>query len=460
MPDSPADFTAYDQYIGAHFDAFVDELRAFCARPALAGQRVGLAESSAWVRARLEALGARATVVDVPEGSPAVLGELGEGAHTLLIYNHYDVQPADPLDLWETPPFEPAIRDGKFYARGVADDKGDLLARLQAIAAYQATRGPLPLRLRWFVEGEEEIGSPHLAAVPRDHADALRADWCVWEGSGWDETDTPSIVCGMKGMLYVELHATGPDHDVHSGNGGIVPNPAWRLVEALGTLRTPDGRPALDGLADLVAPPDPAARAAAEALPFDEAKLREVFGIEHWQRNLTGRDVLYAYLFEPTANIAGFHSGYGGPGPKTIVPSTALLKMDFRLVPNQTPAAMADLLRRHLDARGFSNIEMRVLGGLAPAMTPVDSPIVQAAAAVWRSLGVAAPNIHPITGGSGPMAAISAELGIPTVCVAAPEYVRSSIHAPNEHIRLDDYRACLRYWGRLFDYLGRQTAGK
>ena len=455
MPE-PADFSAYDAYINAHWDAYVDELRDFCRRPALAGQRVGLAESSALVQRKVEAIGGTAQVVDVPDGSPAVLAELGSGPRTLLLYNHYDVQPPDPLDGWETPPFEPTIRDGKLYARGVADDRGDLQARFQAIAAYQATLGPLPLRLRWFIEGEEEIGSPHLASVTRDHADALRADWCAWEGAGWDETNTPQIVCGMKGLLYVELHAGGPNRDVHSGAGGVVPNPAWRLVEALHTLRTPDGRFTMDGLEAMVVPPSAQALAAARALPYNEAAIRALYGLDHWQRNLTGQDVLIAQLFEPTGNIAGFNSGYSGPGPKTIVPSTAMVKMDFRLVPNQTPDAMAAALRRHLDAHGFPDVEIRVLSGLPPASTPVDHPLVAAAAAVWQQLGVKQPHIAPMTGGSGPFAAIAADLGIPTVMVAGPGYVDSRVHSPNENIRLNDYRASLRYWGRFFHYLATQ----
>jgi acetylornithine deacetylase/succinyl-diaminopimelate desuccinylase-like protein len=450
------DFSAYDAYIDDHFDAYIAELRDFCAQPALAGQRVGLDETTALVRRKLAALGATSRIVDVPDGAPAVLAELGTGARTVLIYNHYDVQPPDPLDLWESPPFEPAIRNGKFYARGVADDRGDLQARLQAIAAYQATVGPLPLRLRWFIEGEEEIGSPHLARVTRDHADELQADWCAWEGAGWDETDTPSIVCGVKGLLYVELHAQGPNHDVHSGSGGVVPNPAWRLVEALHTMRTPDGRFTMDGLDALVVPPSAAAKAAAAALPYDAETVRQLYGLDHWQRNLTGHDVLFAQLFEPTGNICGFNSGYSGPGPKTIVPSTAMVKIDFRLVPNQTPELMADLVRRHLDAHGFADVEMRILSGLPPASTPVDHPLVAAAAAVWEQVLGAAPHIQPTTGGSGPLAAIATDLGIPTIMVAAPSHMDCRIHSPNENMRLTDYRACLRYWGRFFHYLATE----
>ncbi|HMA33903.1 MAG TPA: M20/M25/M40 family metallo-hydrolase [Chloroflexia bacterium] len=448
-----SDFQAYDAYIEQHFDQFVEELRAFCAQPALAGQKIGLAESGALVREKIEALGGHVDLVPIADGSPVILGDLGSGVRTLLLYNHYDVQPPEPLELWDSPPYAGAIRDGQFYARGVADDKGDLLARVQAIRAYQATVGPLPLRLRWLIEGEEEIGSPHLGPVVHAHAGALQADFCAWEGGGRDERDQPTVVCGMKGMLYVELHARGPSHDVHSGNGGIVPNPAWRLVQALATIRDAQDNLTLDGLAELVVPPSAADRAAADAMPFDEAGLARLYGLDHWQRGLQGRAVLYTRMFEPTANIAGFTSGYGGPGAKTIVPSQAVVKMDFRLVPNQTPATMLALLRAHLDRRGFADVEVVQLGGLEVGKTPVDSPFVQAAAAVWQDLVPGGALIQPMTGGSGPFSLIAGDLGIPTAMVCGPGFAGSQIHSPNESIRLADYRTSLRYWGRLFDRL-------
>ncbi len=444
------DFAAYDAYIERNFDGFVSELREFCAQPALAGQKIGLAESGDMVRGKIEGLGGRVAFVPVEDGSPVILGELGAGEKTLLLYNHYDVQPPEPLELWDSPPYAGDVRDGRFFARGVADDKGDLLARVQAIRAYQETVGPLPLRLRWLIEGEEEIGSPHLAPVVRAHADALRADFCAWEGGGRDVHGRPQVVCGMKGMLYIELHATGPSHDVHSGNGGIIPNPAWRLVQALATLKDEHDNITLDGLSELLAEPSRADLAAADAMPFDEEALAQLYGVEHWQGDVHGRDVLNTLMFKPTANIAGFTSGYGGPGSKTIVPSKAVVKMDFRLVPNQTPAKMLDLVRRHLDRRGFTDVEVVELGGLEVGKTPVDSPFVQTALSVWDDLVPGGANLVPMTGGSGPISLVVGELGIPTAMVCGPGFAGSAIHSPNESIKLEDYRTTLRYWGRLF----------
>src|ERR671937_2124496 len=335
------------------------------------------------------------------------MGEQDFGAYDRYIEEHFDGM---VLELRESPPYAGEVREGKFYARGVADDRGDFMARVLAIRAYKATIGELPLRLRWLVEGEEEIGSPHLAPVVERHAEDLRADWCAWEGAGRDAQGIPQVICGMKGMLYVELRATGPAQDAHSGHGGILPNPAWRLVMALATLRDAQGNFVLDGLDELVDPPSEADMRAAEAMPFDEQAKMAIYGISRWQRGLSGREVLYEEMFRPTANIAGFLSGYTGEGSKTIVPSKAMVKMDFRLVPRQTPEKMFELLRAHLARRGYDDIEVRQLGALQAAKTPVDHPLVRAAAAVWPDLGEERVSIAPMTGGSGPMSLIATQL--------------------------------------------------
>ncbi len=449
------DFGAYDAYIEQNFGGMIEELRRFCSQPTLAGQGVGLEEGVALVREALEPLGATVKLAPIEGAPPVVLAELGSGERTLLFYNHYDVQPPEPLELWDSPPYAGDVRDGRFYARGVADDRGDLLSRILAIRAYQATVGDLPLRIRWLVEGEEEVGSPHLGPVVREHADELRADWCAWEGSLRDVNNNPQIICGVKGMLYVELHATGPKTDAHSGLGGIMPNPAWRLVMALGTLRDERGNFVMDGLEELVVRPSQADMEAIQRMPFDEQALLDLYGIHAWQRGLKGQDVLVVEQFEPTANIAGFVSGYGGEGAKTIVPSKAMVKMDFRLVPDQTPEKMLALLRAHLDRRGYDDIQIVKLGELLPAKTPVDSPLVQASEQVWRELGEEQVVVAPMTGGSGPASLISSELGIPTVMAGGVAFTGSQFHAPNEFVYLDHFKQGIRYWGRFVYRLAR-----
>jgi acetylornithine deacetylase/succinyl-diaminopimelate desuccinylase-like protein len=446
------DFTRYDSYIDSQFDSWVEELRAFCAEPTLAALGIGFERGVELLRGLLEPLGASITEVPVEGAPPVVLAEIGSGERTLLLYNHYDVQPPEPLELWESPPYAGEIRNGRMYARGVADDRGDLLSRVLAIRAYREAFGELPMRIRWFIEGEEEVGSPHIAPVIEAHADKLQANWCAWEGSGRGEDGAPRVVCGVKGILYVELHATGPNRDAHSGLGGVLPNPAWRLVMALSTLRDTGGRFTMDGLEDVLEPVSELDRAATETMPFDNEARMRLYGIEEkgWQRGLTGRDVIFEEMFAPTANIAGFVSGFTGTGAKTIVPAEATVKVDFRLVPGQTPERMMEMLRAHLDRRGYTDVEITQLGGLHPAKTPIDHPLVEASVEAWRDLGEEGVAVAPMTGGSGPMSFFTAKLGIPTVVTAGVADADNRVHSPNESIALSGFKDGIRYWGRFF----------
>ncbi len=238
-------------------DELLEELVDFLRMPSISAQRdegAGFRNCAEWVADKLREAGAEARLMET-EGHPVVYAEIGDGARTLLSYGHYDVQPPEPLDLWESDPFEPTVRDGALFARGVADDKGDVLARIQALKILQEERGPLPFKLKFLIEGEEEVGSPNLAPFVRDNADLLAADACLWEGSMKDEAGRPMIVCGTKGMAYVELRARGASHDLHSMYGGIAPNPVWRLVQALRTIKDENGKITLDGLDELIDDP-------------------------------------------------------------------------------------------------------------------------------------------------------------------------------------------------------------
>lgn len=401
-----------------------------------------------WVRDRLAEAGADARILET-SGHPVVYAEVGDGPRTLLSYGHYDVQPPEPLDLWESDPFEPTLRDGNLYARGVADDKGDVLARIQALRLYAQEHGELPFKLKFFIEGEEEVGSPNLAPFVRENADLLRADACLWEGAMKDESGRPMIFCGTKGLAYVELRAKGPSHDLHSMYGGIAPNPAWRLVQALRTIKDENGEITVDGLMELADEPSEADLEAIAKIPFDEAALKASWGVEAFDRDLTGEDALREMLLKPTANIAGFHSGYGGPGSKTIVPSEALVKMDFRLVKGQSPGPVVGLIREHLERHGFGDLEVVEHHGVEAAKTPVDSPVVAVAAEAWRAVG-AEPVVYPTIGGSGPTSLFTDDLGIPTIMTGAVANPNSRLHSPNESVRLDDYFEAVSYFAEFF----------
>ena len=431
----------------------LDELVEFLSMPSISAQtddEGSFQECAEWVRGKLEEAGAGARLVET-DGHPVVYAEIGSGDKTLLSYGHYDVQPPEPLELWESNPFKPEVKDGTIFARGVADDKGDVMARIQALRLYQEEHGPLPFKLKFLIEGEEEVGSPNLPGFVRSNAELLTADACLWEGSMKDEAGRPMIFCGTKGMLYVELRTKGASHDLHSMYGGLAPNPAWRLVQALRTIKDENGEITLDGLEELIEPPSKEDLKAIEEIPFDEPALKASWGVEAFDRNLTGKEALKEYLLRPTANIAGIQSGYTGPGSKTIVPSEAFVKMDIRLVAGQSPEPVLELLRSHLRKRGFENVEIAYLNGVEAAKTPISSPVVRTAVETWRELGARDAVIYPTIGGSGPTSLVATELGIPTIMTGAVLNPESRIHAPNESVRLDDYFESVAYFASFFE---------
>jgi acetylornithine deacetylase/succinyl-diaminopimelate desuccinylase-like protein len=434
-------------------DELVEELNEFLRMPSISAQEDesgGIRSCAEWVARKLEEAGAEVRIVET-HGHPVVYAEVGSEGGALLSYGHYDVQPPEPLELWESNPFEPTVRDGNLVARGVADDKGDVLARIQALRLYMGEHGSLPFKLKFFIEGEEEIGSPNLAPFVRSNADLLSADACLWEGSMKDEAGRPMIFCGTKGMAYVELRARGASHDLHSMYGGIAPNPAWRLVQALRTIKDENGEITLDGLDALADEPSDKDLEAISRIPFDDEALRESWGVEALDRELTDEDALREMLLRPTANIAGIQSGYTGPGSKTIVPSEAFVKMDFRLVAGQSPGPVVELIRSHLRKRNFHDIEVVDLHGVEAAKTPVDSPIVRTAVETWRDLGREDAVVFPTIGGSGPTSLFATELGIPTIMTGNVANSGSRIHSPNESIRLEDYFEAVRYFVRFFE---------
>jgi acetylornithine deacetylase/succinyl-diaminopimelate desuccinylase-like protein len=434
-------------------DELLEELNEFLRMPSISAQEDesgGFRSCAEWVARKLEEAGAEVRIMET-HGHPVVYAEVGSEGGALLSYGHYDVQPPEPLELWESNPFEPTVRDGNLVARGVADDKGDVLARIQALRLYMGEHGSLPFKLKFFIEGEEEIGSPNLAPFVRSNADLLSADACLWEGSMKDEAGRPMIFCGTKGMAYVELRARGASHDLHSMYGGIAPNPAWRLVQALRTIKDENGEITLDGLDALADEPSDKDLEAISRIPFDDDALRESWGVEALDRELTDEDALREMLLRPTANIAGIQSGYTGPGSKTIVPSEAFVKMDFRLVAGQSPGPVVELIRSHLRKRNFQDIEVVDLHGVEAAKTPVDSPIVRTAVQTWRDLGREDAVVFPTIGGSGPTSLFATELGIPTIMTGNVANAGSRIHSPNESVRLEDYFEAVRYFVRFFE---------
>lgn len=439
----------FTSYIDAHKERFLSELFDLLRIPSVAAQGRGITEAATQVRTRLEQLGATVQLISTDGGAPLVYGTLGNGPRTLLIYDHYDVQPAEPLELWKSPAFEPTIRDEKIYARGASDNKGNLMLRIQAIETWLATQGDLPIRIVFVIEGEEEVSSRTLYAFCRNYPDLLKADGCLWETGGRDIAGRPLIHCGAKGIQYVELIARGAAQDLHSANATVVPNPAWRLTWALATLKASDGKILIPGFYDQIRPPSAADLQALENMPNEDEALLADYGLAAFLDNVRGVERLRRHLFDPTCTICGLVSGYTGEGSKTVLPSEARAKIDFRLVPDMEPETVLRQLRAHLDAHGYSDIEMLDLGGEHPARSDLNATIVRAtAAAAERTYGTP-PLVSPTMAGTGPMYPLCQAFGTPVASGAGCGYHGAQIHAPNENIRMEDYWLAMRWMGHV-----------
>ena len=443
-----------DRYIEEHFGEFLADLKRLVALPSVSAQGRAIEETAQATRDLLEKYGVSARVMP-SSAFPMVYGELkGASAKTVLNYNHYDVQPAEPLELWDSPPFEMTERAGKIYGRGVGDDKGHIVCRLAAIAALQAVYGEVPCTLKFLIEGQEETGSGAMPGFIEEHADLLQADGCLWEFGGVDYDGWPEIFLGMRGDFYVELRAKTISHDAHSGLGGsILPNAAWRLVWALGTLKGEDEKILIPGWYDDVRPPSERDLQLLRDLADDEERLRENFGVKEFLKGATGLDLKVQQLFQPTCTISGLESGYTGPGSKTVLPSEAMAKVDFRLVVDQHPADLMQKLRSHLDSHGFSDIEIITHGAYPAAKVDPDDPFVRLVAQAGQEVYGQPAAIHPTSGGSGPMDPFVRMLRVP-IANAGVGYPYSRAHAPNENIRIEDFIRGTQQTARVFAAMG------
>ncbi len=433
-------------------------LELLCREPSVSAEGRVLETTATLVEELLAGSGFDTRQLRVDDGPPAVYGEQrGRSEYTLLLYNHCDVQPPDPLELWDSPPFEPTVRDGKLFARGAADNKGELAVRLAVIRSLLEESDQLPLTVRWIVEGEEEVLSPHFDEIVRRNVDALRADACLWEGSPARLSDgRPAIGLGFKGVLSVRLDVKLLTTDSHSAAAAVVPSAAWRLVEALASLRDRDGTIRIPGFYDAVLEPTEAERQAlAASSDSSEHDLRGVLGIGEFIDGLTGPAWRERMSFGPTGNIAGIRTGYGGPGVKTVLPAEAGALLDFRLVPEQRAEDILALLGAHLEHEGFDDVEVGLVGSAEPAGTPFEHPFVQRVARIAQQVTGATASMIPRVGGTLPIiASLQRHLDVPGL--AAPDnpfYFGSRAHAPNEHIRLEDLGHAIRFTHALLENL-------
>jgi acetylornithine deacetylase/succinyl-diaminopimelate desuccinylase-like protein len=456
-PETKAfDATAIDRYIDEHLSENLAELTRYAAQPSIAAQGLGMAECAAIVAALFRERGFTVETLPTDGGPPVVVAErAGRSTKTLLVYNHYDVQPPEPLELWTSPPFTPTIRDGHLYGRGVSDDKGHLTARLLAIDALLAASGELPCRVKFVVEGEEEVGSVHLPAFVHAHRDRLAADACLWEFGYLDHREVPLLYAGLRGICYVELSVQTMSRDAHSGlAGSIIANAAWRLTWALASLKGPDERIRIPGFYDAVRAPSPRDLELMGDLPDMADEFKKTYGVVGFLRGMHGgRELNVAQVFEPTCTICGLNAGYQGAGSKTVLPARASAKVDFRMVPDQRPVEIVKLLRAHLDAQGFADVTIDFLGGEAAGRTDPDHPFLRLVADAARPVYGVPMQIVPMVGGSGPNHAFIEELHLP-VATAGFGHSDTRAHAPDENLRIDYYVKHAKHVARMLDAFG------
>jgi acetylornithine deacetylase/succinyl-diaminopimelate desuccinylase-like protein len=423
--------------------------------PSVAARGTGMRAIAETVEQMMQRVGIGTRSFRIGTGYPIIYGECGGGQESFVVYGHYDVQPVGHLAEWSVGPFAATIVDSKLYARGAANSKGDLAARLAAVETYQKTFGKLPVSLRFLIEGEDGLGSPSLYRFATDHPEMLTAQGCIWDEGYKDTKERPVISLGFKGIQFVELRAHGARIDLHSKWGAIVPNPAWRLVQALATITSPKGVITIDGFSSCIAPVSNEDTEALKAIELDEAGLKREFRIGGWVRSMKGPALVKEHIFGPTCTICGIQTGHTEAGAKTVLPSTAMARLDFRLVPDLTPKLVLKLLREHLDVRGFKDIEIIELGSAPLAKSPAGSSVARAVIASASEVYGVPPLVYPMDPSSGPVGAVCGVASPPTpVASFGISYAGSNPHGPDENIRVDDFLQSIKFIGRVIHKLG------
>lgn len=440
-------------HIDENKDQFISRLLEYLRHPSISAHNLGMGEVAELLVSMFGRLGLEGKIIPTA-GHPMVLGrwERAPGAPTVLLYGHYDVQPPDPLEAWISPPFEPTIRDGRIYARGAGDNKGQHFAQILALESYLAVHGRLPCNVLLLLEGEEEIGSPNIAEFVRTHRHLLKSDLVVTADGPMHASGRPVVSHGCRGIVAFELRARGANRDVHSGGyGGVVPNPIWTLVHLLSTMKNAAGEITIDGFHDDIVPATDLELSVTERYPYDAVAIKNALGLTRLDApvDLT---VAERVIFRPTLTINGFHGGYGGQGSKTVIPNEAFVKCDARIVEPQNADDIAAKIQAHVK-KHTPAVEFICLEKMHPSRTPLNSPfskIVQEA--VLAGQGVE-PLISPGGGGSLPSYVWTKTLGVDHFVTPYANSDEAN-HAPNENIKIDCFLKGIRTGAALLDALG------
>jgi acetylornithine deacetylase/succinyl-diaminopimelate desuccinylase-like protein len=453
---------ALTQYLEAHRDPFLEDLKAILRIPSISA----VPEYKAEVRRCAEHLAAHLRTIGMPTvevvetpGHPIVYAEwLGApGAPTMLLYGHYDVQPPDPLELWKTPPFEPTLRDGKLYARGACDDKGQVYMHCSAIAAHLAVNGRLPINVKMMIEGEEESGSESLEGFLRAWKERLAADVIVVSDTSMLGPDQPALCYALRGLLYTQIEVTGPTRDLHSGEfGGAVMNPANALGAMIAALKDGDGRITVPGFYDKVRKLSTAEKKAIQELPFDEnGFLRETGAPQAFGEK--GFSTYERITSRPTLDVNGIWGGYTGEGAKTVLPSFAAAKVSMRLVPDQNPAELFPAYEAYVKKLAPAGVTVKVIHhhGAVPFITDPDHPMLQAAVRALARAWTKKPALFREGGSIPVMAAFQKVLGLPCILMGFGLH-DDQVHAPNEKYSLTSFHGGTKSCAYLYEELAKR----
>ena len=427
------------KHIDSHMNSLISDLQTLIKQPSVSAKNEGIEECAKLVQTLLKKSGVKSEILRLKKGiAPIVYGEIKSKQNptkTLMFYNHYDVQPAEPFDLWDDPPFSGVRKGNKIFGRGATDDKGELITRIKAVEAYLKTTGDVPCNIKFVIEGEEETGSAHIEDYLTKYKKKFSCDGVIWEFGYIDAQNRPIIGLGMKGLLFVELSVKESIRDAHSSLAVLIKNPAWRLIEAVKTLRNSDGKILIKDWYKEVIPFSKKDLKLIRQEPFDENVFKKEFGITSFVGSKKGMDAKKALVGDATCNIAGFLSGYTGDGAKTVLPGDALIKIDFRLIPKMEPKKQIMRLKKHLKSNGFDDIKIKVFHGEAAARTNPSEPFVtQVKDAADKSFGKSILNVS--NAGTGPMYSFVDILKAPCIAIGST-YMFARIHSPNEFARVD-----------------------
>ncbi|MBS1268921.1 MAG: Succinyl-diaminopimelate desuccinylase [Nitrosopumilus sp.] len=427
------------KYVDSNMDGLILDLQTLIRQPSVSAKNQGIEKCAKLVQKLLNNSEIKSELLRLKKGvAPIVYGEIKSKQNpkkTLMFYNHYDVQPAEPFDLWKYPPFSGTKKGNKIFGRGATDDKGELITRIKSVEAYLKTTGDVPCNIKFVIEGEEETGSEHIENYLKKYKKKFSCDGVIWEFGYVDAKNRPIVGLGMKGLLFVELSIRESIRDAHSSLAVLIKNPAWRLIEAVHTLRDSDGKILIkDWYKDVL----PFSKKDLEIIskePFDQNAFKKEFGVKSFVGNKKEFDAKKALVGGATCNIAGFVSGYTGDGAKTVLPGNALVKIDFRLVPNMNPKKQIMLLKKHLKSKGFGDITIKVFHGESAARTnSSESFVSDVRTAADKAFGKSILNVS--NAGTGPMYSFVKILNAPCISIGST-YMFSRIHSPNEFARID-----------------------